>query len=139
MTKREFYFDEEHPQAFVCSIKCAEEFDCEDRLNYFDLFYFLDRNLDHHNVRNTDGSWTTYLVLPDENEAYELEELIFQQYGRVNGIMYFSGCRLFNGADRHNSGWNDDPADFLEANGFDPAMADHSSFQLLDHVSDCYL
>ena len=37
---------------------------------------------------------------------------------------------------RYGSGWNFDPGDFLEANGFDRAMADDPSFKLLDHESD---
>jgi len=134
--KKEYYFDEEHPQSFVCSRECAERFDCDDRMNPFDLFYFLYQNLQHHNVKNDDGTWNTYLVIPERYEAEELEETILEQSAKVGNVMYFSGPRLFNGDDRYKSGWNFDPGDFLEASGFDRAMADDPSFELLDHQSD---
>ena len=73
MTQK-YYFDEEHPQSFACSRECAERFECDDRMNPFDLFYFLYRNLHHHNVENEDGTWETYLVIPEGYEAEELEE-----------------------------------------------------------------
>ena len=135
-----FYFDEEHTQAFVCSRQCAEEFECEDKLSSFNLFYFLSRLLYNYNVRDDDGEWHTYLALPEnEDEEYEIEESILSACGRYEDVFYFEGSQLFNDEGRYASGHNYDPGDFLEANGFDPAMADDPSFELLSHASDYIL
>ena len=134
--KKEYYFDEEHPQSFVCSRECAERFECDDRMNPYDLFYFLYQYLDHHNVQNEDGTWETFLVIPEGDRAEEIEEFILEHLGTIGNAMYFSGPRLFNGEDRYGGGWNFDPGDFLEASGFDRAMADDPSFKFLHHESD---
>ena len=129
----EFLFDEEHTYGFVCSKRSAEQFNCVDRLSSFNLFYFLWRFLKHHDVRNDDGSYSTYYIVPDDTDEC-LEEDIVDSYKQASPeILFFDGCRILSTEDSY---WAHDPQTFLKAHGFDPAMADDVDFEFLHPSSD---